>query len=202
MVEHFKNFLGPVPETQSLENHHWNELQFRNKVSKEAASLLSKLITNLEIEEAIKFSSPLKSPGSDGFNNLFFKLCGPIVGEDVSTTIKDFFHNGKMLKELNYAFVTLILKIENLTSAANFSLISLPNELYKVISRIMAYRLKQMISRIINPTQSAFIPGKSILDNVLLSHELIRGFHLDKGSPKMFLKIDLSKAFDMLAGFF
>lgn len=49
---------------------------------------------------------------------------------------------------------------------------------------------------IISPCQSAFISGRSILDNILLSHDLLRSFHLTKGKPKMFLKLDLNKAFD------
>lgn len=54
------------------------------------------------------------------------------------------------------------------------------------------------MARLINPAQSAFIPGRTISDNVLLSHDLVGGFHLNKGTPKMCLKIDLSKAFDFV----
>lgn len=51
------------------------------------------------------------------------------------------------------------------------------------------------MNKIINHAQSAFIPGRSIADNVLLSHDLVRSFHLSKGTDKICIKVDLSKAF-------
>lgn len=54
------------------------------------------------------------------------------------------------------------------------------------------------MSKIINQSQSAFIPGRSIMDNILLSNDFVRSFHLPKGIPGMCLKLDLSKAFDSL----
>jgi len=44
--------------------------------------------------------------------------------------------------------------------------------------------------------QSAFVPGRSIADNILLAQDLIHNFHIDKGSPRMCIKLDLPKAYD------
>lgn len=72
----------------------------------------------------------------------------------------------------------------------------LTNELYKIIARIISRRLKGVMAKLISSNQSAFIPGRSITDNILLCHDLMRSSHLQAGPPRMFLKIDLSKAFD------
>lgn len=50
--------------------------------------------------------------------------------------------------------------------------------------------------------QSAFILGRSMSDYILLSHDLVRGFHIDNGPFRMFIKIDLRKAFETISWYF
>jgi hypothetical protein len=50
--------------------------------------------------------------------------------------------------------------------------------------------------KIINPTQSAFVEGKKIKDNVLLAQELLINYHMKTGKPRCAIKMDLKKAYD------
>ena len=52
------------------------------------------------------------------------------------------------------------------------------------------------MSSIINDTESAFVKGRVIFDNMILSHELIKGYGRKNVSPRCMLKIDLQKAYD------
>ncbi|KAL8100644.1 hypothetical protein AgCh_032776 [Apium graveolens] len=70
--------------------------------------------------------------------------------------------------------------------------------MYKCISKIIASRLKRVLPGIVNNAQSAFIPGRSISDNILLAQELFRGYDRETGASRCALKIDLHKAFDTL----
>lgn len=68
---------------------------------------------------------------------------------------------------------------------------------YKIISEILAERLKPWLSGAISENQSAFIPGRLITDNVLIAHELMHSLHTKNLKTKhMALKVDISKAFD------
>ena len=51
--------------------------------------------------------------------------------------------------------------------------ISLSNVAYKIISKILAERLKPWLKIVITENQSAFIVGRLITDNVLIAHELM-----------------------------
>ncbi|XP_074360896.1 uncharacterized protein LOC141701135 [Apium graveolens] len=61
-----------------------------------------------------------------------------------------------------------------------------------------AIRLKKIMPALVDISQSAFIPGRSISDNILMAQELFRGYERETGVPKCALKIDLHKAFDSI----
>lgn len=98
---------------------------------------------------------------------------------------------------MNHSFITLIPKLSNPQTPTDFLPISLSNTIYKLISKILANKLKPILNRLISPNQSAFLPGRQITDNIIVSHELIHSMKTSKKKKGFLaLKIDLSKAFD------
>lgn len=67
---------------------------------------------------------------------------------------------------------------------------------YKIISKILTNRLKNTLCKLVSQTQSAFIPGRQITDNILLTQELLRGYNWKNGARRIALKIDIQKAYD------
>lgn len=68
--------------------------------------------------------------------------------------------------------------------------------MYKVISKLLASRLKAILPEIISASQTAFMPGRLLSENVLLAIDLVQGYNLRRYESKAMLKVDLRKAFD------
>jgi hypothetical protein len=72
------------------------------------------------------------------------------------------------------------------------------NVIYKLLTKVIARRLKTILPTIISPEQSGYVEGRQILDSVILAHEVIHSLQKTK-TPGMLLKLDLSKAFDKIS---
>ena len=139
-----------------------------------------------------------KAPGPDGFTSLFFKKAWSIVGSDVIEAVESFFNSGCMLLEINCTIIALVPKVPNPESMQDYRPISCCNTIYKCISKIIASRIKMCLPDIINPSQSAFVHGRSIEDNVLITQDLMHNYHGNNGRPRCALKIDIKKAYDTI----
>ncbi|XP_026419676.1 uncharacterized protein LOC113315626 [Papaver somniferum] len=112
---------------------------------------------------------------------------------------KVFFEYGFMPAAFNKTFLSLIPKTDNATKLVDFIPIGLCNTIYKIISKIMADRIKPHLKHLISPYQATFVPGRDIHDNIIVAHEMIQTMKHNEGqSGTMALKPDLSKAFDRI----
>ena len=94
--------------------------------------------------------APLRAPGSDGMPPLFFQTFWSDIGLDVSEAVLSCLNSGTILKSINHTFLTLIPKVKNPETVAQFRPISLCNVIYKILSKVIVNRLKPFLNSIIS----------------------------------------------------
>ena len=120
-------------------------------------------------------------PRPDGFPAAFFQKHFKSVSKWVLTTYLNIFNEGDNIAPLNHTYIALIHKVEKPRQVIEFRTISLCNVIYKIITKTIVNRLKHMLQNIISQTQSAFIPGRLIKDNVVIGYECLHKIRLNKG---------------------
>ncbi|GAU48556.1 hypothetical protein TSUD_405720 [Trifolium subterraneum] len=170
----------------------------QRRVTEEDNVYLAAPITKDEIQQALFMMHPDKSPRPDGFNPAFYQRFWEQCGDDIFVAASNWLDKGYFPTSLNETNICLIHKCDNPISMKDLSPISLCNVLYKMISKVLANRLKICLDRCVSQEQSTFVEGRSILDNALIATEVIHALkRKTKGrSGELALKIDISKAYD------
>ena len=159
---------------------------------------LLRLATEEEVRLTLFMMHPEKASGPDGMTALFFQHSWHIIKKDLLEMVNSFLASGNLDTRLNTTNICLIPKKERPTRMTELRPISLCNVGYKIISKVLCQRLKVCLPSLISETQSAFVPGRLISDNILIAQEMFHGLRTNKSCQDKFLaiKTDMSKAYD------
>ena len=133
--------------------------------------------------------------GPDEFTTRFFTSCWPIIKINLLRMIRKSQSSSKLGGNTNSTFLALIPNEKGANNFSRFRPISLCNTGYKLITKIIANRIKNILPAIIPENQGGFKKGRKILDNIVLVQEAIHSScqWKEKG---MVIKLDLANAFD------
>ena len=169
-------------------------------ISPQCNEALSKIPSSKEITEALYSINADKAPRPNGFSAAFYHAYWDIIGEDVSRDIRLFFLTSCLSPRINETHVTLIPKIFAPRRVSDYRPIALCSVHYKIIAKLLTRRLQPWLTSLISKHQSAFVPGRAIADNVLITHEILHFLRVS-GAKKycsMAIKTDMSKAYDRI----
>jgi hypothetical protein len=127
-----------------------------------------------------------KASGPDGFLAEFYQAFWEIIKHDLMALFKEC-HNGTLnLFSLNFGIITLLPKQKEAAHIKQFRPICLLNVSFKIFTKV---------EDLISPSQTAFMPGRNIMEGVIILHETIHELHRKKMNG-VILKLDFEKAYD------
>ncbi|KAL2893980.1 LINE-1 retrotransposable element ORF2 protein [Bienertia sinuspersici] len=165
-------------------------------VSEEHNITLTKPITPADVKKIVFSLNGDKAPGPDGFGAHFFKHNWEIIGEDTTKAVLSFFKTGRLLKEVNNTFISLVPKVSCPQDVTEFRPIACCNTIYKIITKLLCLRLKEVLPDLISENQGAFVHGRYIVHNIMVCQDLVRKYGRKNVSPSCMIKLDLRKAYD------
>lgn len=147
------------------------------KITTQMNVVLKASISREEILAAAKQMGALKAPGPDGFQGIFYQSFWGSLEEEVLGLVEDLMTSTYSPHRINSTHVVLIPKVPNSDCVSQFTPISLCNYSYKILSKVLANRLRPFLPEIISCLQNAFVAGSQIQDNIGIAHEV---FHFLK----------------------
>ena len=147
------------------------------------------------VEKDLKLFNKDKAPGRDGWPVEFYLFFFDLLKNELLSAVDTTRVTGIIPASLNSTFIALIPKKDNPQTFADFRPICLCNLLYKLISKVIAVRLKPFLDSGISRQQYGFLKNRQIIDPIGIVQESLHSIKT-KNLCAFLLKIDLIKAFD------
>ena len=165
------------------------------RLSTDQRNGLEVVFTYEEVWDALCSCNGNISPGPDGFNLNFIKTHWGLIKEDFMNFVNGFHEDSSVIKDLNDTFITLIPKTKRPNSVGDFRPISLVGSMYKIVSKMLANRLKKVMNTVIGEFQMAFVKGRQITDSFVIAEEIINKWKREKVGG-LVVKLVFEKAYD------
>ena len=196
LVEAFyKNLYERGDSVEYSEREISEYLSALDTVQTESIPELDKAITQDELLITLK-SCTDSAPGPDGIPYSIIKLTWNYYGKCLIESWEYAQITGELTHSHQSSYLRLIPKEGKLhNNLKNWRPITLSNCDYKIITKTLAKKLTNAVTDLIGPTQTAYIPGRQITDNLhMLLHATEKSSSEDLES--MLVSLDAEKAFD------
>ena len=121
-----------------------------NRISQQEADILELPFMEEEVHSALMDMNGDKAPGPNGFTGAFWQFYWEFVKEEALEMFKEFHEHNTFLKSLNATFLVLIPKKGGAEELGDFRPISLVGGLYKLLAKVLANRIKNVIGRVVS----------------------------------------------------
>jgi hypothetical protein len=160
-----------------------------------ATSLGCKTVTEEEVKEALRQAKPGKAPGPDGIPIEAYRLARTDMIELLSKLYTAIGTTGVMPKDMMLGAISILHKSGSELELGNYRPLQLLNTDYRLMTKVLANRLSEVLSSTISMEQTAFLPGRQIGDNIMFL-QLLPDRLRQLGRAAVIAFLDFRKAYD------
>ena len=154
------NYFSSIYSTDHPTSFEASLNEIGQRVTQEMNGELLRMFREEKIRVALNQMHPTKALGLDCMSPIFFQQYWDVVGQSVVSCVSEILNTGVMPSGLNETYICLILKVSYPQKITEFLPINLCNVVYKILSKVLANRLKKILPEVINESQSAFVPRR------------------------------------------
>ena len=163
-------------------------------LTEEGKAMCEGEITKEEIEAAIDGMGKNKSPGLDGLTAEFYHEFKGTLSPILCKLFKCFEERDELPDGLSTGVISILFKKGSRDKLGNYRPLSMLNNDYKVLARVLSNRMKRVIGVVVGSTQAYSIPGRDISDTICSIRDIIS--YMKGGIGGVVMSLDLNKAFD------
>jgi len=140
----------------------------RQLSAEQAEALATQAIQPVEVKHSMRSAPSGKSPGPDGIPLELYRQCKATFIPLLARLFTAIATLGDLPTGFHEGLITVIYKSGERSDPANYRPITLLGTDYRLYAKLLARRLNPCLSGIVDPEQTAFIPGRSIGENIML----------------------------------
>lgn len=168
------------------------------RLTEELKMVMDLPISNDEISMALKSMPNNKCPGNDGLSTEFYKMFWLKLKDHYCNAIQYAIANGCLHQSARMGIISLLPKKDKDTRyLKNARPLTLMNVDYKIYSKVLSLRLKEVLPYIIHDDQTGFMSGRDISLNIRKVLDIIQYTEINKIGAVV-ITIDYAKAFDSI----
>ena len=149
--------ITPSTLSLSIELNRRESWPYDGRISEEDALWVDRPFEEDEVFGVVSGFNGDKSPGPDGFSMAFSQSCRSILKSDIMDVLHNFHEQAMFERSLNVSFLALIPKKSDAMEVKDFHPINLVGGMYKIISKVLANRLRKVAHSLISDSQNAFV---------------------------------------------
>ena len=199
IVSAFQNYYEDLYSARDVDTLAEDFVKDVPQVSLEHQEALEHSITLEEIKAALEGMENNKSPGPDGLTKELYAKFFDTLGPWLVKVIQYIFDRTELTDTMKLSYITLICKNEDAPHLCkNYRPISLLNVDYKIITKVLSNRLRNVMPSIIHSDQTCSVKDRSIQDNNHYLRDIINEMNAENLSGGLVLSLDQEKAFDRI----
>ena len=197
IVNYYSWLFSPKPSDPEASKH-FTDLLEKRQLSEEARNSLEGEITVKETYKSMSTLAKGKSPGPDSLPNEFYKTFAGLLAPTLTKVLNEALDNETLPECMKRGSISLLYKKKDRRDMRNYRPITLLNGDYKILTRVLCWRMKRVMHEIVSPENTGFSPGRFIGENSILT-KLIQAYLDEEEEPGALVFIDMEKAFDRVS---
>ena len=190
-----KTFYGNLYSKKKKKNSKLLFFKDIVKLSEESRNLCEGKVTKEECFNVLQQMKHNKSPGNDGLTVEYYCTFWPLLGDLLVEVLNESHDRGELSNSQKQGVITLLEKKgKDTLYVKNYRPITLLNVDYKILSKVLANRIKEVLGEIIHHDQVGYIKDRNIGEAVRLIDDMF--FYSQNQTNGFLVAVDFEKAFD------